>query len=180
MVKFLAIAGALSALIFVSSYSPDARADRVARTFKGQIVITKKRAPSRFRSQGAMIRWLRGHRKKHIWPEKTNDKMWKFEFMAFLKRPLNDLEVTVKFYDITEGKKFIAADTFYTRSKTESILAFPMTVEKPRFAVNRKYQMLVLSARNTVLASTKFWLRGQKETYSGRVTFTDEEARIKD
>ena len=32
---------------------------------------------------------------------------------------------------------------------------------------------------NNVLASTSFWLRGKREVYSGRVTFSDDEARLK-
>jgi hypothetical protein len=154
--------------------------EKVADVLKGRIVIMLKRAPARFANPSSFIRFLQANRKQHIWPDKNNKKEWRFEFMAFYARPLNDLEVTVKFYDVTEGKKFVAADTFYTPQKGQRILASSMTLNKPRFEVNRKYQMYVLSARQAVLASTEFWLRGEKEHYSGRVTFTDDETKVKD
>jgi hypothetical protein len=155
------------------------RIGRVHRVFRGKVVITQKRPPSRFRNQGTFVRWLRIHKKKHLWPDKKNKKRWTFEFMAFFRRPLNDLEVNIKFYDVTEGKKFIAADNFYLRGKGEKIFSSKMELEKPRFAVNRKYAMYVLSPRNVLLSSAIFWLRGQRETYSGKVTFSDDEARLK-
>jgi hypothetical protein len=152
----------------------------VERVFRGKVVITAKRAPARFRSQGAFIGWLRRHRKKHLWPDKKNKKQWKFEFMAFFRTKLNDLEVKIRFFDITEGKKFIAADPFYMPNRGQQIFASNMLLEKPRFAVNRKYLMEIISPRRKMLlASTTFWLRGQKERYSGRVTFTEEEAKLK-
>lgn len=152
----------------------------VERIFRGKVIITNKRAPSRFRSQGAFAGWLRRHRKKHLWPDRKDKKKWQFEFMAFFRRPLNDLECKIRFFDITEGKKFIAADSFYTPQRGQKILASKMVLEKPRFSVNRKYVMQVISPRgNVLLASTVFWLRGQRETYSGRVTFSDEEARLR-
>jgi len=152
----------------------------VERAFRGRVVITEKRPPEKFRSDGAFIRFLRANRKEHLWPDKKNKKQWKFEFMAFFKRPLDDLECQIKFFDITEGKKFIAGDTFYTASKGQSILASNMVLESARFSVNRKYLMQVLTPRNVLLSNTTFWLRGQKEVYSGRVTFSDEETRVKD
>ena len=158
----------------------DVEARTVERIFRGKVIITKKRAPSRFRSQGAFAGWLRRNNKKHIWPEKKQKKKWEFEFMAFFRRPLNDLECKIRFFDITDRKKFIAADSFYTPQRGQKILASKMVLEKPRFEVNRKYLMQVISPRgNTLLASTIFWLRGRRETYSGRVTFSDEDARLK-
>lgn len=151
----------------------------VHRAFRGKVVITKKRPPTRFRSQGMFVRWLRGNRKQHIWPDKENKKQWTFEFMAFFNRPLNDIEVKIKFYDVTDIKKFVAADSFYIRQRGETIFSSNMILEKPRFNVDRKYRMEVLSPRNQLLSSSEFWLRGQKERYSGKVTFTDEEARLR-
>lgn len=169
----------LICVLFVGLAS-SAEARTVERVFAGKVIITSKRAPMRFASQGAFASWLRRNNKKHIWPATKKDKKWKFEFMAFFRRPLNDLECKIKFFDVTEGKKFIAADSFYTPQRGQRILASAMTLEQPRFSIDRKYLMQVISPRgNLLLASTTFWLRGQKEVYSGRVTFTDDEARLK-
>jgi len=171
---------ALSFSLCLAGPSAQARGG-VERVFAGKVIISKKRAPMRFRSQGAFAGWLRRNRQLHIWPDKTKKKQWKFEFMAFFARPLNDLEVKIRFFDVTEGKKFIAADSFYIPQRGQRIFASNMLLEQPRFEVNRKYMMQVIGPRrNTVLANTTFWLRGQKERYSGRVTFTDEDTRAKD
>jgi hypothetical protein len=153
---------------------------KVEDVFKGSIIIMTKRAPSRFPSQGAFVSFLRSNKKLHIWPEKEKKKEWRFEFMAFFARPLNDLEVTVKFYDVTEGKKFIAGDTFYIPNKGQRIFASNMVLNQPRFAVERKYMMTILNAQQAALASTTFWLRGEREHFSGKVTFTDEDTKVKD
>lgn len=178
MKRGLTLAGLLFAAMLIAPGAAQART--VERIFRGKVIITLKRAPAHFRSQNAFVRFLRANNKKHIWPTKTNKKQWKFEFMAFFTQALDDLEVKIKFYDVTDIKKFVAADSFYTPSRGQKILASNMVLEQPRFAVNRKYLMQVMSPRGRLLASTSFWLRGQKEVYSGRVTFTDEETRIKD
>lgn len=159
---------------------PDA-GDAVANALKGKVYLTAKRAPTRFPNASAWIRFLQANRKEHIWPEKNNKKQWRFEFMAFWARPLNDLEVTVKIYDITDPvRRLIVGDSFYLPQKGQRLLAANMTLDAPRFEVNRKYEMRVMDARQQQLASTKFWLRGEKERYSGKVTFTDEDTKKKD
>lgn len=158
-----------------------ARARGAEDVFKGKVVILGKRPPLRMPSASAWIRFLQANKKAHIWPEKTNKKEWRFEFMAFFARPLNDIEVTVKFYDVTEGKKFVAGDTYYLEKRGQRAFPSNMVLTKPRFDVNRKYLMVVEGVRAKVtLASANFWLRGERERYSGKVTFTDDEARKKD
>lgn len=169
--------------LLVSLVSPpeaQARKSRVERLYKGKVVILKKRPPMRFKSQGSWLHFLRVNKIQYVWPNKKAPKKWRFEFMAFFQRALKDVEVKIKFYDITDIKKFIAADSFYL-NRDQTIFASDMEVESPPFSVNRKYKMFVLSARtNRVLAATSFWLRGKGEVYSGKVTFTDEETKKKD
>jgi hypothetical protein len=158
---------------------PDvAEARKVEDIFRGQVIITTKRAPARFASSGAFARFLSVNKKKDLWPDKKKKDEWRYEFMAFFARPLNDIEVIIKFFDVTDVKKFVAADTFYLPERGQRIFASSMVLNKPRFNVNRKYNMVVVSARTQQpLASAVFWLRGEVERYSGRVTFTDEETR---
>jgi hypothetical protein len=158
---------------------PDA-GDVVANALKGRVFLTAKRAPTHFPNASAWIRFLQANRKEHIWPEKNNKKQWRFEFMAFWARPLNDLEVTVKIYDVTDVRRLVVGDSFYLPQKGQRLLAANMTLDQPRFEVNRKYEMRVTDARQQQLAATKFWLRGEKERYSGKVTFSDEDTRKKD
>lgn len=174
-------AGHVAALAVVLLLGSTAYGRKVEDVFRGRVIITTKRAPARFANAGAFVRFLQANRKEQIWPEKKNKKEWRYEFMAFFARPHNDIEVTVKFYDVTEGKKFIAADSFYLSGRGQRILASSMVLAKPRFDVNRKYNMVVISPKGgTALATATFWLRGEKERYSGKVTFSDADTKAKD
>jgi len=148
-------------------------ARRPEDVFQRQIVITTQRFPMRFSSEGAMTSFLKKHRKKDLWPKK--DGTWQFEFMCFFATPLNDLQVNVKFFDLTEGnKRFVNAYDQFTSDRGQRILVSSLSLEKPQFAPNRKYEMVV-SNRGRSLASTTFTLRGEGPNYSGKVEFSDQE-----
>lgn len=177
----LTLAAATLALsIVLVPVDTQARKSRVERIYSGKIVLLKKRPPRRFSNQARWLRFMRINKMFHVWPTKKNGKKWKVEFMAFFNRKLNDVEVNLKFYDVTDRrlKRFIVADTFYTQ-RGQSILASNVSMTQERFGVNRKILMVVQTARGRVLAKTTFWLRGKGEVYSGRVTFSDKEARGK-
>jgi hypothetical protein len=156
-----------------------AGARKIEDIFRGQVIITTKRAPSKFPNASAFARFLSANKKTMLWPDKKKKDEWRFEFMSFFPRPLNDIEVVIKFADITDVRKFVASDTFYLPERGQRIFASSMTLNKPRFQVNRKYSMTIVSARQQqqVLASATFWLRGERERFSGKVTFTDDETK---
>ena len=140
----------------------------------GRIVILKKRPPRKLRSLSS---FLRKFGTRDVWPDKRKKSQWYFDFMAFFPRKLNELELKVKFYDVTSAKKFVAGDSIYLSRRGERVLASDMVLEKPNFQPGRKYAMQLLTPRKQLVASTVFWLRGKKETYSGRVVFSDGETR---
>jgi len=166
------VALSVIATLVVSSWSAPAEARRA-----GKIYILRKRPPARFKRRGGLRRFLRKYRTSHIWPNKKNKKEWRFEYMAFFKRPVRDRQIKIRFYDITAGRKFVAADSIFTSSMGQRAFASDMVLEKGRFKRNRRYIMYLLNRRNVVLAKTRFTLRGRGPRYSGRVTFTDKEAR---
>lgn len=148
--------------------------------FKRQIIITKERLPSHFKSAAAFIAAVRKAKTDKIWPteEKGNDHaVWNLEYIAFFAEPLNDSEVTVKFYDVTGGtQRYVAGDEQYTRERGTRTFASNIVLSKPEFETNRRYLMTIDSGRRTI-ATTTFWLRGKGPNYSGKVEFTDDEAR---
>jgi hypothetical protein len=148
--------------------------------FKGRIVLTDSRLPSRFPSEGAFVQAIHRASIDRVWPleEKGNDHaVWKLEYIAFFARPLNDNEITVKFWEIGGGsQRFVAGDEQYTRERGSRIFSASITVAKPEFETNKQYLMTIESG-SRVLAQTKFWLRGKGPKYSGKVEFTDEEAK---
>jgi hypothetical protein len=150
--------------------------------FKGKIIITKNRLPMRFSSQGAFVAALQKNRTDKLWPteEKGEDHgIWNVEYIAFFAQPLNDSEIQVKFYDITNGdKKYVAGDPQYTRERGSRIFGSSIQLAKPEFDV-RKHYMMTVESRGRVIATTSFWLMGKGANYSGKVEFSDEEARRK-
>jgi len=159
----------------------DATAAKPEDVFKGKIIITKNRLPLRFSSQGAFVAALQKARTDKIWPteEKGESGSWNIEYIAFFAQPLNDSEIQVKFYDITGGdRKYVAGDPQYTRERGSRIFGSSIVLAKPEFDV-RKHYMMNVESRGRVLATTQFWLLGKGATYSGKVEFSDQEARQK-
>ena len=149
--------------------------------FKGKIIITKNRMPLRFPSQGAFTAALQKNKTDKIWPteEKGENGKWNIEYIAFFATPLNDSEIQVKFFDITGGeKRYVAGDAQYTRERGSRIFSSSIKLGKPEFDV-RKHYMMTIESRNRVLASTTFWLLGKGEQHSGKVEFSDAEAKAK-
>ena len=176
----------LTTILFIPD--AEARRSRVERIYSGKIVLLKKRPPRRFSTQGRWLRFLRVNKAKHVWPIKKNNryiKKWKLEFMAFFRGKLRDVEVKVWFYDVSDRKpRFIEAVSFYTQ-RDQTILSSSIKLERSGdddlsgFKANRKYLMVIKTPRGKELCRSHLWLRGKSERYSGKVTFSDEEARRK-
>jgi len=150
--------------------------------FKGKIIITKKRLPLKFSSQGAFVSALQSSKTDKIWPseEKGADHgTWDIEYIGFFAQPLNDSEIQIKFFDITDGaKRYVAGDPQYTRERGSRVFGSSIQLAKPEFDV-RKHYMMTMESRGRVIASTSFWLLGKGANYSGKVEFSEAEAKAK-
>lgn len=174
-----------SALWLVTTFSmlavmpPPAWAGKPEDVFKGKIIICKNRLPMRFSSPGAFTSAVAKARTDKVWPteQKGNDHAeWDLEYVAFFAQPLTDNEVMIKFYDITVGKRMVASDPQYTRERGSRIFGSNIKLAMPEFEVNKQYMMTMESGRRTI-ATTTFWLRGRGPNYSGKVQFSDDEAK---
>ena len=177
MHKRLGLVLAFLVLASVGSASAAAPED----VFKGKIIITKNRLPMKFSSQGAFISALQKGKIDKIWPteEKGETGKWNIEYIAFFAQPLDDSEIQVKFYDITDGgKKFVAGDPQMTRDKGSRIFGASIELAKPEFDI-RKHYMMTIESRSRTIATTTFWLLGKGANYSGKVEFSDAEAKAK-
>jgi hypothetical protein len=167
------------ALVFTSAAS--AGGSKPEDVFKGKVIVTASRLPLRFPSANAFIAAVNKAKTDRLWPkeEKGDQASWNLEYIAFFASPLNDNEVNVKFYEVTGGgQRFVAGDEQMTRERGTRIFASNITLGTPEFEVNKKYFMTVESGRR-VIAATSFWLRGKGPNYSGKVEFSDAEAKGK-
>jgi hypothetical protein len=173
--------GAL-AMVLAGSLPASAHAAKPEDVFKGKIVITKDRLPSKFSSESAFVAAVRKASIDKVWPteEKGNDHaLWTLEYIGFFAKPLNDTEVSVKFWETTAGsQRFVAGDEQYISDKTTRIFSARITLGTPEFETNKKY-MMTMESRGRVIATTSFWLRGKGPNYSGKVEFSDEDTKQK-
>ena len=125
---------------------------------------------------------MQGAKTDKVWPteEKGPEQgTWDIEYIGFFAQPLNDSEIQVKFYDITSGdKRYVAGDPQYTRERGSRVFSSSIQLAKPEFDV-RKHYMMTMESRGHVIATTSCWLLGKGAQYSGKVEFSDQEARQK-
>ena len=181
MHKGIALRSGIVLAFCLLAFAPPTFAAKPEDVFKGKIIITKNRLPMHFSSSGGFVSALQKNKIEMIWPteEHGDDRAtWNLEYLAFFAQPLDDSEIEVKFFDITHGKKFVAGDPQYTREKGSRIFGSNIELTKPDFDVNKHY-MMTIESRGRAIATTSFWLRGKGVNYSGKVEFSDSEARAK-
>jgi len=144
----------------------------------GKIIITDKPLPMRWNSVGAYVSQLKAMNKGTIWYDKKTGKV-KIEYAAFFSRPINDVQVDLVIYDVTNGAKARKSTTENFMHRGDRVLFNAVLFDKEDFEMNKKY-MFVIESRHVQLATGTFILRGEGPHYSGKVDFTDEETKQKD
>ncbi len=144
-----------------------------ADVFGAQVLVAPKKFPQSAASKDKYVKTLKTMRKKQLFQDKETKK-WTIHFAAFFKKPLNDLEVTIRLYDVTEGtKKMVASFEQYLGKRGERSFHSSMTLDDKQIPVNRKVLMEIVN-KGRVLAQAQFDLVGEAEKYSGQVDFSDE------
>lgn len=144
--------------------------------FDGKVVTSAKRIPLSAKSKQAYYAKLR-QQSAIKFQEDKEKKAWKVHFAAFFKQPLNDLEVTIKLYDVTDkGQKHLKAsfEQFLDGRGQTSVISH-VDMDREHFGVNRKI-LISVENRGRVLAQGTFEIQGEAEKYTGKADFTDEEA----
>lgn len=148
---------------------------RAGTPFDGKIVTSAKRIPTSASSKQAYYAKLR-QQSATKFKEDKESKQWKVHFAAFFKQPLNDLEVTIKLYDVTDKQKHMkAAFEQFLDGRGQTSLISHLKLDREHFGVNRKILMTVEN-RGRILAQGTFEIQGEAEKFSGKADFTEEEA----
>jgi hypothetical protein len=166
----------LAATFVVALGAPPADAGRKPEdVFGGSILTSDKRFPTSAKSASKYISKIKKQRKNKFWEDKEKQR-WRIHFAAFFKKPLNDLEVTIKIYDITDGgQRMVASFEQYLDQRGQRSIISSIKLKRSEFGVNR-HLMMVVENRGRRLALGKFRILGEAERYSGKVEFTEEEA----
>lgn len=162
--------------IVLAAAAGEAEAQRgPEKVFAGKILVSNKRFPLQAKSANAYVAALRKQSKSSFYEDKEK-KEWKVHFAAFFKAPLDDLEVLVKLYDITNGgQALLSSFEQYTDARGQRTLISNMRLERKQFGVNKQL-LMTIESRGRVLASGKFKILGEGERYTGKVDFSEEEA----
>src|SRR5690554_4163282 len=92
----------ISSLLLLCFVASPAMATDPDRVFKGKIMLSSKRFPLSAKSKAAYTAAIR-KQSATTFREDKEKQQWKIYFAAFLRKPLNDVEYMIKFFDITSG-----------------------------------------------------------------------------
>ena len=101
------------------------------------------------------------------------------QYAAFFSKPVEDVQVNLVLYDITAGAhtQKVSTENFMTRG--DRVLFNSVVFDKEDIEGNKKY-MMTIEDRRRVIASGTFILRTEGPHYSGKVTFSDDDAAKKE
>jgi len=145
---------------------------------KGRILISDRRFPTHWNSAASYAAQLKAMSRGTLWYDKKTGKV-KIEYAAFFAQPVNDVQVDIVIYDVTNGAHERKASNEQFMTRGERVLFNSITLDKEDYEMNRKYRF-VIESRHKPIATGEVILRGEGPHYSGRVTFTDEDAKQKD
>jgi hypothetical protein len=171
-VKALLIAFVAGLLVHAAPAPADA--GKVEKKFGGKILLSDKKFPQSAKSESQYISKLNKQKKIKFWEDKANQQ-WKVHFAAFFKKPLKDLEYTVKIFDVSNGRQLLSSFEQYTDSSDQTSLLSYLILERKQFGVNKKLQ-LVIESQGRVVAAGSFQILGEAEKFTGKADFSEEEA----
>jgi hypothetical protein len=145
---------------------------------KGKIIISNKPIPTRWTSVSAYVSQLKGLAKETMWYDKKTGKLT-VQYAAFFSQPVQDVQVNLVLYDITAGAHTMKVSTENFMTRGDRVLFNSVEFDKEDIEGNRKY-MMTIEDRRRVIASGTFILREEGPHYSGKVTFSDDEAKTKE
>jgi hypothetical protein len=174
----VALAGAAAPALARRPDDGDAQKAQIARALGGRIIITDIRIPSSWSSVGSYISKVKSMNKGTLWYDKKTGKVT-IQYAAFFAKPLDDVQVDLVIYDITNGARDRKHTDEQFMHRGDAVLFNSITLDKEDFEMNKKYR-LVIESRHKPIASGELILKGEGPHYSGKVTFTDEETKQKD
>ncbi len=178
------ILASLVMLMFVIGGSAAADSRKIEKekanpAFAGRIMLSDKYYPRSAKSLAAFNAQVRKQSKENFYEDKEK-KNWKIYFAAFLKAPLNDVEYLVKVYELQgRGQQLLATIEQFTDSRGQYSLLSNIVLERKSVGVNKQL-LMVVEAKGKVLGSARFKILGEGERYSGKVDFSEEDARGKE
>jgi hypothetical protein len=169
---------AVSCVVF-AALSMTARAENPNQAFNGRIIMSSKRFPTQAKSPTAYTAAIRKQSTANFYEDKTNHK-WKIYFAGFLKAKLDDVEYVIKLYELSgRTQQLLVSFDQFTDERGQQTILSNMTLDKKQVGVNKEL-LMTMESKGKVLASGRFKILGEGEHYTGKVDFSDDDAKKKD
>jgi hypothetical protein len=165
----------LSLLIVLLAALP-AMAREPEDVFAGKIMTSDAPFPRTASSKEDFINKIKS-RHKDRFQEDKEEKQWRVFIAAFFAKPVTDLEVTIKIYDVTSGQRLV--ETFEQMVGGTSPRAYVSDIKMKRGDGTSGYDPMskihmVIENHGHMIAETTFQLIGEPRHYSGKVDMSDE------
>ena len=149
------------------------------RGLSARVFLTQNRIPNNLSERG-LVGFARSHnarRLRETTESALNDREWRAEMVTAFSRPPGDLEYHVLFYDIQGGSRnFVEDMSAFVNDRSQRTFVQRVNLQRPRFKPNRRME-LVVTVRRQEVGTLKFDLVGEEQRFSGRVDFTEDDAR---
>src|SRR5438105_14830316 len=142
---------------------------------KGKVIISDKQLPTHWSSVGSYVSQLKALSKSTLWYDKKTGTLT-IQYAAFFAKPVDDVQVNLVVYDITNGAHTQKVSTENFMQKGDRVLFNSVVFDKEDIEGNKKY-MLAIEDRRRIIASGTLILREEGPHYSGKVSFSDDETK---
>lgn len=167
----------MSSFVALLLFAAPAAAEKPNPAFAGRIMLSDKHYPISAKSLAAFNAQVTKQSKTSFFEDK--DKKWKIYFAGFLKVPLNDVEYVVKLYEVGgKGQRLLATIDQFTDSRGQASLISNMLLERKTIGANKEL-LMTLENHGKVLASGRFKILGERDKFTGKVDFSEDEANGK-
>ncbi len=147
--------------------------------FAGRILLSEKPYPTAARSPDAFIDAVKKQSRDRFQEDKDT-KEWRVFFAAFFKQPMDDLEITIRIYDVTKGERLVETFEQYLPSRGQRAYLSSLTLKRgdgaSGYDPNSKVH-IVMDSRGKVLADATVFLIGEARKYKGKVDFSEDETK---
>ncbi len=172
----LTVATVTMALVTMAAVASPAYAKQAPEdVLKGKVILSDKSIPTRWSSVGSYVSQLKGLNKGTFWYDKTTGKVT-VQYAAFFAQPVNDVQVDLVIYDITNGGHTMKVSSENFMNRGDRVLFNSVALDKQDIEGNKKY-MLAIEFKHRAIATGTFILRAEGEHYSGKVSFSEEETK---
>jgi hypothetical protein len=173
------VLASLSILATVALVAPDAaHAKKPEDVFGGRVMCSEKPYPTEAKSANTYIASVKKQSKDRFQEDKEKGQ-WKIYYAAFFKKPLNDLEIKVTLYDVTDGsQRYIDSWEEFLQERGQRVIVGNVKLKKQEGKINPNSKILmVMESRGRIVATASFYILGEGKKYTGKVEFSEEEAQ---